>query len=731
MDHAFVRREIGAGLSAALVAVPICISSGVLAYAPLGLGYIARGAVAGLTSGAFAAVVAAFVASSSFVISSPRTSISLIQASVAAFLLRNESFAGNPDMIIDAVSLCAFLAGIWQVLFGVFGIDRIIKSTPHPALAGFINGVALLVILGQLALLLDIPGEFRLQDLAAFGNPGTAAKPIFALLLAGLVLYLSAKTERLPVMIIVMAIGTLLFFGIRHTVPAVPLGPTIGDIPDQATSIIPLTSLLTEHGRAAFLEVIPALLISSLVLALVGALESLLAYRVAQNLSEQTTEASRDVIGQGFGNLVASALGGVASAASSAQLTANYEAGGRSRLSVLAAAGVLFALGTLPFPILSVVPAVVIWAILLAVGVLLFDEWSLRTLRDAFFKGARAAIGRGWRNHMVAATVMIITASGAVIGGTLVGIGLSCILFIADMSRSIIRRRYRGDEVFSKRQRSTDDMAVLRQSGGTRAILELHGVMFFGNADELSREVDQLFTRAAMVLLDLEGVTDIDFSAASILRYELAKSARHRKALLFSGVPPAAHELLTDPLSGAALPSSAIFADRDAALEWMEERALSQASRAAPTGLPLSQHQLFNSLTAEEFAVMEGLIDREEYPAGTILCREGDEADRMWILTRGSVSVRVLSVGQTRDRRIASLAFGTIVGEIAFVLEGGRRTATIIADEDIECYVLNEDAYATIVREHPAIGIKLIANMLREVTQRLRITSDELRVMTR
>ena len=103
----------------------------------------------------------------------------------------------------------------------------------------------------------------------------------------------------------------------------------------------------------------------------------------------------------------------------------------------------------------------------------------------------------------------------------------------------------------------------------------------------------------------------------------------------------------------------------------------------------------------------------------------------MWILTRGTVSVRVLSVGQTRDRRIASLAFGTIVGEIAFVLEAGRRTATIIADEDVECYVLHKDAYAEIVRDHPVIGIKLIANMLREVTQRLRITSDELRVMTR
>jgi MFS superfamily sulfate permease-like transporter len=729
MDRAFLRREIGAGLSAALVAVPICISSGVLAYAPLGLGYIARGAVAGLTSGALAAVVAAFVASSSFVISSPRASISLIQASVAAFLLRNEAFAGNPDMIIDAVSLCAFLAGVWQVLFGVFGIDRIIKSTPHPALAGFINGVALLVIMGQLALLLDIPGDFRLQDLVHLDS-STAAKLIFALLLAGLVLYLSAKTERLPVMMIVMALGTLLFFGIRHTIPAVPLGPTIGDIPDEVAAIMPLTSLLTEHGRSAFLQVIPALLISSLVLALVGALESLLAYRVAQNLSEQTSEASRDVIGQGFGNLIASLLGGVAAAASSAQLTANYEAGGRSRLSVLAAAAVLFGLGFFSSA-LSVVPAVVIWAILIAVGVLLFDEWSLRALRDLLFKGARTAVRRGWRNHMVAATVMIITASGAVIGGTLVGIGLSCILFIADMSRSIIRRRYRGDEVFSKRVRPPDDIAMLRQSGGTRAVLELNGVMFFGNADELSRETDELFKRADMVLLDLEGVTDIDFSAASILRYELTKSARHRKSLLFSGVPPAAYELLTDPLSGAALPNSVIFADRDAALEWMEERALSQASRAAPTRLPLAEHQLFASLTPEEFAVMEGLLEREDYPATTILCREGDEADRMWILTRGSVSVRVHSVGQTRDLRIASLAFGTIVGEIAFVLEAGRRTATIIADEDVECYVLDKPSFATIVRDHPTIGVKLIANMLREVTQRLRITSDELRVRTR
>src|SRR5579872_4349138 len=87
-----VRREMGAGVIAAFVALPICLSSGILAYAPLGDDYIAKGAEAGLYGGAFGAIFATLVASPSFVNSSPRASISLIQASLAAFLLGNSAF---------------------------------------------------------------------------------------------------------------------------------------------------------------------------------------------------------------------------------------------------------------------------------------------------------------------------------------------------------------------------------------------------------------------------------------------------------------------------------------------------------------------------------------------------------------------------------------------------------------------------------------------------------------
>ena len=728
---AFLRREIGAGLKTGLVALPICLSSGVLAYAPLGIHSIGQGAVAGLNGGAFAAIFAALVASPSFVISSPRASISLIQATLAGYLLLNKNFAGDPVMIVDAMSMCVLLAGIWQMLFGVFGIDRIIKSTPHPALAGFINGIALLVIMGQLWLLFDVPADAQFPSLSELADPAHLVKPIFALALAGFILFLGARTKRVSALLVGLGVGIVLYYLIRLAVPGMPLGPAIGDVERGPATIFPFASLLTAKARAAFLAVAPALLISSIILALVAALESLLAYRVAQDLSERASEPTRDVIGQGVGNLVSALLGGVAAAASSAQLTANYEAGGRSRLSVLAAATLLLMVSTLFSSAIGVLPIVVIWAVLIAVGILLFDEWSLRSLRDALLARSRAAVRRSWKNLMVMSTVTVITASGAVVGGTLVGIALSCILFIADMSRSIVRRRYRGDEVFSKRVRSIDDMSTLRQSGRRRAVLELQGVMFFGNADELSAEIGQLFGEVDMLTLDLRGVSDIDLSAASILRYEVAKGHKHGKTLLFSSVPPAAREMLTDAQSGGGgpVPSSVICTDLDSALERMEEMALSQHARAGLATLSLDQHGFFAGLTAEELAVVKEFLVPQRYEAGAVICHEGEDADRMWILTRGSVSVRVAYRDQGQTRRIASLAVGTVVGEIAFI-EGGKRTATIVADEAVECCMLERSAYDIIVRDHAQIGVKLLGNLLRVVTYRLHTTSDELRAMS-
>ena len=725
-----LQREMTAGITAGLGAVPVCIASGVLAYAPLGVDGIARGAAAGLTGGAFAGIFAAIFATPSFVISAPRASISIIQATLAASLLKDPHFAGHPAMIIDAMSLCGLLAGIWQMLFSVLRLERIIKSTPHPVLAGFINGVAVLVIFQQLVQLLNGPMGWRPGDWAGVDAEGIT-RALFAIAIAIAVIFVGARAKRVPVMLVVLIVGIVLFQIGKLVIPGAAFGPTIGSDAAPAAAILPFSSLLTSSGRAAFLEAAGALVVSSFVLALVAALESLLAYRVAQNLSHVRTKASRDVFGQGVGNLMSALFGGVAAAASSAQLTANYEAGGRSRLSVVMAATLLLAVSGLMSPAWTFVPAMAVWAILIAIAVMLFDLWSLRAFRDLLLSPARTLSSGTWKNVAVAATVTIITASLDVITGVLAGILLACILFIADMSRSIVRRRYRGDQIFSKRRRPAGDLELLRESGRRRAVLELEGVMFFGNADELSREVSELFRDVDMLTLDLRGITDIDFSAATILQYEWARSSRAHKRLLLCNVLPQLADLLTTTDNGSAVPAWAIMPDLDSALEWMEEETLRNRVRSEQDSLPLERHELLRGLTEGELQVISALVRRQTFEAGAVICHEGDDvAEEMWILTRGSVSIRLFFAQGRRSRRIASLGAGTVVGEVAFI-ERGRRSATIIADEYVECYVLDRSAYSFISREHPQIANKLLANLLHESMLRLRNTDEELSAISR
>ena len=173
---------------------------------------------------------------------------------------------------------------------------------------------------------------------------------------------------------------------------------------------------------------------------------------------------------------------------------------------------------------------------------------------------------------------------------------------------------------------------------------------------------------------------------------------------------------------------SHVFPDRDSALEFMEEEALrvDKANRGNLSELPLKHHEFLEGLDNGELTVVAGHLARRELVPGEVVCSEGDNADRMWLLVRGSVSVRLRLSNQPDGLRIASLAMGTIVGELALI-EIGRRSATVVADEPVTCYELQRDSYDLLFREHPKIANKLLLNLARELARRVRRTSDELR----
>ena len=97
----------------------------------------------------------------------------------------------------------------------------------------------------------------------------------------------------------------------------------------------------------------------------------------------------------------------------------------------------------------------------------------------------------------------------------------------------------------------------------------------------------------------------------------------------------------------------------------------------------------------------------------------------MWILTRGTVSVRMTLPGGQGTVRIASRAAGTVFGDMA-ILEGERRSATVVADTEIVCLALTTGAFADLQERHPRIASKLLFNLARMLAGRLRITSAEL-----
>jgi CRP-like cAMP-binding protein len=159
----------------------------------------------------------------------------------------------------------------------------------------------------------------------------------------------------------------------------------------------------------------------------------------------------------------------------------------------------------------------------------------------------------------------------------------------------------------------------------------------------------------------------------------------------------------------------------------MEEEALRrhEVGRRRLESLPLEQLDFTQGLDEDELALLRERLVAREFAPGDTVCEEGDVADRLWLLARGSVSVR-LTAPSGGSRRIASLAMGTVVGEMA-LLGTGRRSASVVADNDVFCYELAEAEFRSLLDEHPRIASKILTNLAREMARRVRVTSEYLR----
>ena len=168
-----------------------------------------------------------------------------------------------------------------------------------------------------------------------------------------------------------------------------------------------------------------------------------------------------------------------------------------------------------------------------------------------------------------------------------------------------------------------------------------------------------------------------------------------------------------------------VFSNADAALEWCEDQLLARFTHdAAGPKFALSELDLFKGLKPEEYRLVESIVRPLIFEKGEVIIREGADAKLFFVVARGTVSVQIRVQGD-RKKRVASIGPGLSFGEMA-LLDGGKRSADIIADERVICYGFAVEQLQELAAEHPNIMITILGNLTREFSERLRHANDEI-----
>jgi MFS superfamily sulfate permease-like transporter len=693
--------EMRAGVASAAVALGILLPLGLLPYTVLGSEGAALGIRAAFIASILGGAIIALVGGSPVAGSGPRTSTTLVYAGFIAGLAADPALrtADGLRLLIALASACVALSGLVQVLFAAARLGSIASYVPVPVVAGFMDGIAILVIVSQVRLFLS-PGT----DLSTSAIVVAAATGVIAWLVA-------RRWTRAPWALVGVVAGTALYWLLSPLIEG-PRGALLG-APARGVTVPLLDFVDTPIARSH----LPQLVTSAIVIAVVGSLESLMSAAGLDARFMGRHSPNRLLLGQGIANAVAGALGGMPVSTSAAVQIATHKAGGRRIWAALVCALVLAGAMVLAPRVLALVPVAATAGVMLVVGLGLFDQWSGNLLRH---------VRSGVRDRdalWALATVAIVCAITVVFGfvlGIAVGVALSIALFVSAQNRSLVRSVGTGKARASRRVYGDEETKALREHGAGTRIVELEGAVFFGSAHKVERELEAIGAGARYLIVDVRRVTTIDASGTHSLERVAARVRADGTRFLLAGIEKGDRNARSLRAHGAFAGSGdAWFRDSDRALEHVERDILRGLGMAHERDeLPLAAVPLFDGVVEPRRARLASRLARRELAAGEVLFRRGEPGDRVFVLVRGTVSMMSGSQDAPGDR-LATFTPGVVFGEAA-LLDGGGRTATGVADEPSVVYVLTRGALDALRDEDPALALAVLENIARQLSARLR-----------
>lgn len=494
------RRDVSAGLVLGLESIPDGLAAGVLA---------GVNPLFGLYGYLFGTMGGALTTSSTFMVVQATGAMAVIVADIP------QVHVGGPEGDA-ALFTVAFLTGVIMLILGLARVGPLVRFVPNAVMTGFVNAIALNIVLGQLDDFTGYASEGSNRVLRAIDSViNVGSWSTSAVVVGGLTILLIVVLERTPLgaLGIVGAIAVTSAATWILGLPTVEILRDITDVPNALpTPVLPDLSL------------VGALAVPALSLAFVGAVQGAAISSSIPNADGTYPDVSGDLRGQGVGSVVAGMFQGLPVAGSLSATGLVRTAGAQTRLAALSAAVIGMGTVLLFAGLVGFVAMPALAGLLIVVGV--------RTLKPD-------RVLMVWRTGLVQATVLATTFVLTMIiplqYAVLVGVALSVVLYVVQQSNRITLRRRVFDP--SSQWPSEEDPPTEIPPGEV-VVLQPYGSLFFAAAPVFSDQLPSVSerSRGSVVILRLRGKEDAGSTFIGVVTRYAEQLTAVEARLMLAGV---------------------------------------------------------------------------------------------------------------------------------------------------------------------------------------------------
>jgi sulfate permease, SulP family len=502
--------DIKAALTVSVVAIPQSMAFAMIA----GLN-----PVYGLYTAIIPLIIGSLLDSSNYMYNGPTNALCVLSASIMA------GMSGVQDPL-PLLFLITFVAGALQLLFGLMRLGNVVNFISHSVMVGFMTGAGLLIGMGQFykTLGLSLPGNAAFSPLEkllyALTHLGESNPYVLGLTALTLTIVLAAKriSKKIPGPLIAILITGGLCALFRLDGRGVSL---TGEIPRGLPAFTPVV-ISVDRLRTVGPQ--------ALAVAIIGLVQSA---SIAKTLAQESGEylnSNREFISQGIQNMVGAQFQCLPSGGSFTQSILNYYSGAKSRISGVFI-GIFTALIFLFFGRFAEwIPSATLAALIMMT--------ALNLLKVGEFKKAFSL-------SREEGAVAVITLLGTILLPSLntaiyLGVIVSFIAYFKKTGEAHLRILLESDGVLEEQEHLDED------NGEPYLILQLEGILFFGNADDLSRKLSEVNGRSRIFIIRFKRVTSIDLTAAEMLRRFREGVLNRGGTVLFCGVSQGLGKVFVD-----------------------------------------------------------------------------------------------------------------------------------------------------------------------------------------